>query len=263
VNLPSPFHFDPDTDIMSVAGASELPQHYGSKTSDGELIKRPTTPPGVLASPRRAYHPTYSPERTPVDLQQTFESERPAGLRRRPSSNPANPRRYSGGDYERERPNFFPEANSRKGTIRSRDDGYFDDQRSSTQLRRAEDYGLHPDSYERSRPPRTYRNPTLGDWEKQPSSASKPYFDETRRDYDLERGRERDSWSDRRKKSTDYEESVDGYNYNQHDKKFDFKRLTKEERAEVMRLPWTQWMNSSLKNRKSSSHSYSACKATN
>ena len=52
------------------------------------------------------------------------------------------------------------------------------------------------------------------------------------------------------------EESVDGYDY-EHAKrggqKIDFKSLSPEERAEVMRLPWIQWMNNDFKNRKPSS----------
>jgi aquaporin related protein len=49
------------------------------------------------------------------------------------------------------------------------------------------------------------------------------------------------------------EESVDGYNYNAHRRggtTIDFKSLSPEEQAKVMRLPWTQWMNSDVKNRK-------------
>jgi aquaporin related protein len=66
------------------------------------------------------------------------------------------------------------------------------------------------------------------------------------RDRDLEKG---DS-GDRKR---EYDESVDGYNYEQHEssnrKTIDIKNLTPEERAEMLRLPWTQWMNSNVKNR--------------
>lgn len=259
---------------MASSAGSELPLHYGSKTADGEIIKRPQTPPNVLASPQRVYRPytepqpvipsraNPSPEGIPVNAdRQSFDAENPrAGLRRRPSTQPgSNPRRYSGGDYER--PNYFPESGggSRKGTMRSgsRDDAWYDERdRSTAPLRREEFSHPHPDSLERSRPPRSYRN--VEGWEKRPSSASKPYFDESRGDYDVERGR--DDWAaeraERRQRSIEYEESVDGYNYEQqknphrHPPKIDFKNMTKEERAQVMRLPWTQWMNSSVKNRK-------------
>jgi len=191
-----------------------------------------------------------------VDVHQhfsAFDSDNPrsgSGLRRRPSNPPAQ-RRYSGGDYERERPTFPSDSSSRKW-LRSRDDEYFDRERASS-LRR-DDYLQHghPDSYERSRPPRTYRN-TEG-WERGPSSATKPYYEESRYYRDVERGR--DEWRpSERKRSAEDEESVAGYDYeaNKRPRKatIDFKNLTKEERAEVMRLPWTQWMNSSVKNRES------------
>ena len=237
---------------MSGDHPSELPQHYGSKSSDGELIRRPLTP--ILTTPRRPYNPNprgFSPERTSVDVPQYTDPEFPrtsGGLRRRPSGN-ANPplsRRWSGGEYDRERPNFSSvEISSRKAS-RSRDDQYY----------AADDYDryypprAHPDQYERSRPPRTYRN--VDGWEKGPSSASKPFFDESRSDYnrDLERGEE-SPW---RKKSGGSAESVDGYDYENArnpDRRIDLSNLTPQERAEVMRLPFIQWMNSDFKNRKS------------
>lgn len=236
---------------MSGDGPSELPQHYGSRTTDGELIRRPVTPP-VLASPRRPYNPNpraFSPERTPVDAHHYSDSEVPrtsGGLRRRPSGSVNAPpsRRWSGGEYDRERPIFSTENNSRKA-LRSRDDSYY----------REDDFDryypprAHPDQYERSRPPRAYRN--VDGWEKGPSSASKPFFDESRSDYnrDLEKGEDQ-SW--RKKSGISAEESVDGYDYERNKRNLqsiDFKNLTPEERAEVMRLPWTQWMNSNVKNR--------------
>jgi aquaporin related protein len=227
-------------------GPSELPQHYGSKTSDGELVKRPN-------SPDRAYQPSnrlaYSPERTPIDppyLSGNPDDLRGAGLRRRPSQNPT--RRHSGGDYDLPRPSVSADGGSRR-PLRSRDDGYYRDEDRGWSRR--DDYAPHPDSAERSRPPRTYRN--VEGWERGPSSASKPYFEESRFDRDLERGRE--DWSPEKKRISDEEYSVDGYNYDAHRNgqgrgTIDFKSLSPEERAEVMRLPWTQWMNSSVKNRK-------------
>lgn len=241
---------------MSGDGPSELPLHYGGKTSNGELVKRPSTPPG-LSSPRRSYHPSNSvayspPEMTPVDVHQfsSFDSEnaRGSGLRRKPTN---SQRRYSGGDYERERPTFLNESSSRRA-LRSREDEYYSDRDRSSSLKR-EDYLSHghPDSYERSRPPRTYRN-TEG-WERGPQSSTKQYFEESRGDYrDHDRGR--DEYTSERKRALSDDESIDGYNYDSHKKgnraTIDFRNLTKEERAEVMRLPWTQWMDSSTKNRK-------------
>lgn len=236
---------------------SDLPQHYGGKTTDGELIKRPASPIPP-SSPMRAYHQpariAYSPERTPIDFQ-TYPVAEPesirgnAGLRRRPSNQPGAARSQSIGAYDRERPSFS-ESDSRRG-LRSRDGGYYRDDEVRTVSRR-EDY--HPDSYERSRPPRSYRN--VQAWEQVPGSASKPYFEETKVDRDLERG----GWGAAERKRISDEESIDGYNYDAHKsgnkRSIDFKNLSAEERAEVMRLPWTQWMNSDVKNRMLTLHLY-------
>jgi len=209
----------------------------------------------VLASPRRPYNPNpraFSPERTPVDIHQYSDPEVPrtsGGLRRKPSGTAVNPppsRRWSQGEYDRERPAFSSIETSARKALRSRDDVYYrDDDYDRYYPPRA-----HPDQYERSRPPRTYRN--VDGWVKGPSSATKSFFDETRSDYnrDLEQGDD-SSW--RKKSGLSAEESVDGYDY-EHAKRgtqrIDFKSLSPEERAEVMRLPWTQWMNSDFKNRK-------------
>ncbi|KAH6722271.1 aquaporin-like protein [Leptodontidium sp. MPI-SDFR-AT-0119] len=226
---------------MPGEASSELPVHYGGKVMDGELVKRPGSPPIPPASPMRAYQQpriAYSPERTPID--QPFSSDDlRGGLRRRPS-NQAPLRRHSGGEYDRDRPSFSQDGGSRR-PLRSRDDGYYrDDERGPS---RREDY--HPDSHERSRPPRTYRN--VDAWDRAPGSASKPYFEESRMDRDLEAGH---GWHPDRKRVSD-EESIDGYNYDAHKNSrpsLNFKSLSAEEKAEVMRLPWTQWMNSDVKN---------------
>jgi aquaporin related protein len=130
---------------------------------------------------------------------------------------------------------------------------------SSSRLPRRDEYTTapHPDAYERSRPPRTYRN--VDGWERGPSSSTKTYFDESRSDFpkdrDLEKGPGPEWVSGERlhrRKSTD--ESIDGYNYEAHKSggakgTLDLNNLSPEERAMVMRLPWTQWMNSDFKNR--------------
>jgi aquaporin rerated protein, other eukaryote len=237
---------------MPGEGPSELPQNYGGKTLDGVLIKRVNSP--ILPnSPGRAYQPSnrlaYSPERTPIDPSYSSsnpEDFRGAGLRRRYSQNPG--RRSSGGDYDLPRPSVFADRGSRR-PLRSRDDGYHRDEDRGWSRR--DDYTHHPDFQGRSKPPRTYRN--VEGWERGPGSAPKPYLEESRYDRDLERGRE--DWSPEKKRTSDEEFSIDGYNYDAHRGEqnrgtIDFKSLSPEERAEVMRLPWTQWMNSSVKNRK-------------
>lgn len=53
------------------------------------------------------------------------------------------------------------------------------------------------------------------------------------------------------------------YGFDPLPKHIDFKDLTREERKEVMRLPWTQWMNSDVKNRKSTPPALPYGKLTN
>lgn len=220
---------------------------------DGELIKRPGSPP-IPASPGRAYHPgqprlNFSPERTPIEP--AADDNVRAGLRRRPSHQ--TPIRRHSGDYD-QRPSFSSQDGRRP--LRSRgDDGYYSshEEEGRNPRSRHDDYRPHPDGRERSRPPRSYRN--ADGWDRQPSSASKPYFEESRmayRERDLERG---ESYSPSLTKRPSTAESIDGYNYDAHRKgkhaTIDFKSLSREERKEVLRLPWTEWMNSDFKNRTS------------
>jgi len=211
------------------------------------MIKRSTSPI-IPSSPLRAYQPgirrDYSPERMLIDSPYDAEHNRSGftPLRRRTSTGFAH--RPSLGEYDRDHPSFSSGEHSRR-PLRSRDNGYYrDDDRAYP---RRDEYA-HPDSSERSRPPRTYRN--VDGWEKEPTSASKP-FDESRSEYrqrDLERG----EWGEDYKRGSD--ESIDGYDYeaqkrNKPRTTIDFDSLTPEEKKVVMRLPWTQWMNSNFKNR--------------
>ncbi|CAG8955572.1 hypothetical protein HYFRA_00009526 [Hymenoscyphus fraxineus] len=207
--------------------------------SDGQLIKRPGSPI-VPASPGRAYQPgqpriNYSPERPQIEAASEETAAPRAGLRRRASH-------QNSGEYDTRPSSSRP--------MRSRgDDGYHSSQEDERAPRsRHDDYHHHPDSRERSRPPRSYRN---AEWDRPPPSASKPYFDESRHDYndrDLERGEPDYSPSPRRRRAS-VVESIDGYNYYAHRKgKVDFKSLSKEEQKEILRLPWTEWMNSEFKN---------------
>lgn len=222
--------------IMSGEGPSELPQFYGSKTSDGEIVKRPregeVTALGVVASPTRVYHPSQrpmSPERGVIESE--TEGGR-IGLRRRPSAPGLTPRVLVG-DYDLRR------SPSGRRPIRIREEAYWDERDYERGYRQDANYA--PD--ERfNRPPRSYKN-----YDAYPQ---KPYFEETRIDYHPE---DEPRIPNKRRRRDD-EESVDGYNYNgpQHreaQKPISFRSLSKEERAEVMRLPWTEWMNSEVKNR--------------
>lgn len=238
---------------MANNGPSELPQHYGGRTVDGELVRRPASPT-VPASPGRVYtgQRAYSPERTPFGIEYNPDPQSrdgvSGGLRRRPSAGPGGGgppfRRYSQSEADAPRPSLH-EMSSKKPLRLSRDDGWYrDDDRT---YGRRDEFQHHPDSFERSRPPRSYRN--VEAWDRVPGSASKPHFEETRGDYDLERGNHRYSREGKRRVTDD--EDSDDYHYSQSKRDLDFRNLTPEERAQVLRLPWTQWMNSSVKNRKS------------
>lgn len=250
---------------MSGEGPSELPIHYGGQTMDGELIKRPSSPP-MPSSPTRAYHQeprrlNFSPE--PVDPVFTDAENIRAGLRRRPSHQTPM-RRHSGGEHDFQRPSFSERSSADRRPLRSRDDGYWRDEDRPMSRSRADEWRSHPDLREKSRPPRSYRN--VDGWERGPGSASKPYFEESRGDFrgsmdpDLEKGTfGHGAYSPYKRPSMD-QTSVDGYDYDGQKKAYykpsnattiDFKNLSAEERKEVMRLPWTQWMNSDVKNRKS------------
>jgi aquaporin related protein len=261
---------------MSGEGPSELPIHYGERSTNGELIKRPTSPT-IPSSPIRAYHPgprglNFSPEPTPIESSYPDSENIRAGLRRRPShQTPMTPmRRHSGGEYDyQQRPSFDARSSQDRRPLRARDDSYWREDDPPMSRSRVDDYRPHPDMREKSRPPRTYRNDrNVEAWDRGPGSASKPYFEDSRGDFrgnmdpDLERGGygyAPQGESPYKPRSLD-QESIDGYNYDLHKrthhhrksdaKKIDFTNLSDEERRQVMRLPWTQWMNSDIKNRK-------------
>lgn len=209
---------------MSGEGPSELPQFYGGKTSDGELVKRPREDElaAVVASPSRAYYPRdRSPDRGITDS----DADVRIGLRRRPSA-PGPGSRDMPGEYDK-RPSF-----SRR---RIRDEAEYDDRDYERGPRRHDDLDY---PYER-RLPRSHRNPE--------PYTSKPYFEETRGDYHPD---EEPRTPRRRRRDYD-EESIDGYDYSRHHhrgRSVEILRYSREDRAEVLKLPWSEWMNSDFKN---------------
>lgn len=215
---------------MSGEGPSDLPQFYGGKTADGEMVKRPregdVTALGVVASPIRAYHPRdrgISPDR---GIESDPEAGR-VGLRRRPSGPPAP----ISGEYDT-RPSY-----SSRRPMRIRDEAYWDERDYERDYRRRDDLDYQPGpTIERSRSSRYRPEPY----------SSKPYFEETRSDYYPDD----EPRTPKRRRPRDYdEESLDGYNYDQHRRPINFRDMTKEERQEVLTLPWSAWMNSDFKNR--------------
>lgn len=226
-------------------------------------MERPLSPMSPT-EPNRIYHSSMSGRafdetRSPVaELHHYTDSENArgnAGLRRRPSGNvPHHQRSQSHGEYDNDRSGLQSEESRRR--LRALDDDFLRDQDPRGYYPRRDDYRANPESIDRSKPPRAYRNNET--YDRMPSSASKPVFDELRSDYrgekDLEKGRQ--EWSPERQERPRYQayaESIDGYNYegNNRKSKLDFKSLSPQEKAEVLRLPWTQWMNSEVKNRKS------------
>ncbi|TVY92793.1 Aquaporin [Lachnellula willkommii] len=218
---------------MALDQSSDPPQHYDSKTGNGELIKRLPSPT-VPSSPPHTYQPgssrrENSPGGTPIDFHFGPEHARFGGLKRRDSSGP--PRGYSFGEYDRDRPNMSSREPSKR-LLRSRDNSYYNREDDRPYPKR-EDSARHPDSYERTRPPRSSRN---GDAGGDPPSVPKSYFDEAKgdgRERDLERG----DWPHAKISETRHAATT-----------LDLKNLTPEERKQVMRLPWTHWMGSSGKN---------------
>jgi len=228
--------------------SGDIPVYYGSKNTNDELIKHQISGPGQAlepATPPRSYQPgMFSPgpssERTPIESHPAYNDDigRPIiGLRRRPSQTPQ--RRCSGGEYDYRIDSF----SSERKPLRSRDENFYNEQPPAPRRDLDWQTSPHPDAYWGSRPPRTYRN--IDRWERGPG---KPSVEETKLGYDgRERDLERGECGIERKMS---EESVDGYDYAAHaHKKFDINNLTPEKKAAVMRLPWTQWMNSNIKNR--------------
>ncbi|RKF64372.1 Aquaporin-1 [Golovinomyces cichoracearum] len=144
---------------------------------------------------------------------------RPSGLRRKPS----DPYRRSF-QSEFDRPELHDYSSRRR-------------LRASTDASQENDYyNFHPDTRERTRPPRAHRN-VDGFWERQPTSATKPHFDENV--LDLERGPDRSHHNYDRGSSPD---SL--FDQKQH---YDHKNMSRREKAE-MGLTWVHLMNSSLKN---------------
>jgi aquaporin related protein len=242
------------------AESSELPTHYGGKSADGEVVTRAnqdlSVAPLPLRSPSRAYDRSrrLSPQVATIDFE-FVPGDRDDRPRRRQST---QPRRYSN-TAESDRP-YFSESRDSQGQLRARDDGYYryrEDDRDYRQEprrdiggherereRERDDY-RHPDSYDSRRPPRAFRNFDQETYDY--SRSSKPTFKYTDRDVEPRTL----LTPQRRGRFPDEEESIDGYNYEGHKTRatLDFANLTKEQKAAMMRLPWTQWMNSSFKNR--------------
>jgi aquaporin related protein len=262
---------------------SELPVFYGGRTADGELVKRPSEDNALgLASPSRTLQRrAASPDRTPMPPSVIgTEFDRPiARQRTRPSP-------YTRHSYAEERPSQerpSPRSQSSRRPARTREEEYYDDRdydrdydRYEKRYRREErdrEFGrdrepYHPDIHERSRPPRSYRNAEYTTWAR-PRSYHDHRGDRPNSLYEERRDREsppqepllamtnRDSWTAVKRQISE-DESLDGYNYGSRRRgpQINFKDLSPAEKAEVMRLPWSHWMNSDFKNRKSLFHGF-------
>ncbi|TVY50036.1 Aquaporin [Lachnellula occidentalis] len=209
---------------MALDDSSDLPRYRASKISKGELIlglPSPTIPPSLL----RTHEPDcsrrdYFPNRTPI------------------------PFHCGAGEHDRDRPSISSGEHSKK-SLRSRDDGCYCD--NDGHYPKRDDLAHHPDKYERSSPPRASRN--ADEVDRGPPSAAEPYFEArgTYHERDLERGYLSDA-----NRASISSVSIDGYDYEQEKRKqrrsVHLRNFVPEEGKQVMRLPWTHWMNSSIKN---------------
>jgi len=247
---------------MAGEASIDPPSQYNDKSPSGDLVQRPNSPLSPRGPQRQSYQAFHRPgpyESDSRDHHYASESEAPrTGPRRRPSSAARPPRRHSHSEYDVERPSFNSKESQQRLRDRERErdrDDYWRDEERDYYYRRDRDDGRHPDHHEwsRSRPPRAYRNYERG------MSSSKNEIEESRSDWrDLEKGNMSGSperFGNGRAWRNDDEQSLDGYNYEgtQHGsgKTLDFKNLTPQERAQVLRLPWLQWMHSNIKNRES------------
>lgn len=264
---------------MSDNGPSELPVFYGQRTADGELVKRQSEDNalGIATTPSRAHVPRGNSfdrvSMPPSSANPGYEEwEAPArSVRHRPSAR-SHHVDDSKGSWERPegRGSGVRASHSSRRPLRREHNDYddYDYPRGHSRYER-EDYrdrsprGYfqrreregHPDSaYESSRPPRSYRNretemrrPRAYTYESERRSERRdPYSDDEREYYDYRSPPK--TFQLRRPQS---EESIDGYNYDgpKRSQTLDFNNMTKEQKAEILRLPLTHWMNSNFKNR--------------
>lgn len=132
-------------------------------------------------------------------------------------------------------------------------DDSFDDTQGSDRAWREE--VRHPDVNERryttrirGGPPRSYLNQRNSILLEQQNAPNKPWIEETRGQYV-------DPFSPRHPPPRWYYDEEHGYSqfptrgyYSSDSPRIQWNDLTKEQKAEVMRLPWSEWMNSDVKN---------------
>ena len=177
-----------------------------------------------------------------------MEFSRPRRDNRSTMSRPPNTRRTfdeSAEDYDEERP-LGPYTRSQ----------YSPERRDTF---RRDDYGSDRDVYFRPAPRQRGRDEFPESDRRYPPSAYAG-----RRSYDSRPGPSAPAPSSSFRQGTPQHRDYERYEEDpeeEHDAQFnrlphtekgvvDFKSLTKEEKKEVLRLPWTQWMGSDIKNRK-------------
>ena len=272
-NRDPPFLFSFNTsEVMSADSISELPIHYGEVQKDGTRVERPgeerpgrrstqDEPARLVKGPGQSatiHHATLDvPEQEPPMRTSRDESRADRGT----NYGRGNSRRLSP-SFDAERPNFGRDDYKQNVRDRRRYDDcdrysdYEDEYDEPNRPRRIRDRSYFPedDDVQRRRPSRSFRpgnsyprdprRSLLDDYDNEPPTRRSHSQKKPLRPPRVQEEEDEEAGGD---ETTMYpRESSIGINGT---RQLHFKDLTREEQKEIMRLPWTQWMNSSTKNR--------------
>ncbi|KAK2050042.1 MIP family channel protein [Colletotrichum somersetense] len=212
-------------------------------------LKAPDGQPSPV-SPATAVDPHGYEEENPVQSRFVSHSQQHSRGGSR-SNRRANTNTGRGGRDSVEDP--LPTGNSTKSNRPLRDGGRFEYDEDSDTDRYWGPNDRHPDysggRAPRTRPPRAHLNRPQPYFNYDPQTDIKDYYEETR-------SYEPGDYGGRPPSRRMYDEEVVGYprsgvavrSTNGDQARIDWHNLSREEKAQVMRLPLTQWMNSDLKN---------------
>jgi hypothetical protein len=265
---------------MSSESVSELPIHYGEVQKDGTRVERPSDEllprhssqddagpllPGTATTPGGRHHHGPAIHQEPLSIEGRVRDESRTEHRGGSYSGKADPRRsirtLEIGRPGHGRSNDRDSYSGRKPRYDNyeRYDDYEDDYDESYGYpRRMRDRAYHPeDDYgpprrRTSRGPARYHPPYPSQERERPRRSVDDYGDRT-----PQTPRRFNSQRVSHGPSTVQEQTEDGYEDDIYprdtspgtNRQLRFKDLSKEERKEVLRLPWIQWMDSEVKNR--------------
>ena len=246
---------------MSGESPSELPVHYGEVTKDGTRVERPSED----TRGHRSSHDDGAPlvKKLPLDQQSSVSPIHDLNL----ADTLDDPRSSRVTIHQRSRSRPLTGLDFSKPNM-----GRDYSRRSAADRRRYDDYERYDDDEEYEPQPQ-YKPRRIADRayfpeeeyyepRRRPSYATRPPPERRRRSIDYEE----EAPPPRRHNSTriartargpsTVEEEDDGEDYPMDrspppkgKRQLQLSDLTPEERKDIMRLPWTQWMNSDLKNR--------------